>query len=272
MWFLPAGADPGSIGVSPLDIAAFVALGLLAGAYGTLIGIGGGLIVVPVLVFMHFAPREAAGTSLAVVLANSVSGSISYLRLGRVNIRAGVVFALAGLPGALAGGWIDQFLPGKIFNLLFGVLLAIVGIRIYLGQNDPADAPAADARPDNAREFSLPVAIATGLGAGFVASMFGIGGGLIFVPLMIYGFGFPPHVATATSHFIIALTSLLGTVSHAAYSDVLWIPAIAISAGAAVGAQYGARLAQRIHHTHLLRLFSLAVVLAAAWMFYKAFV
>lgn len=256
--------------VNALEFAAFVALGVVAGAYGTLIGVGGGVLVVPVLLLAHVAPKDAAGTSMAVVLANSVSGSISFLRRGRVDVRSGLVFALAGLPGALLGALADQFVPRRVFGFLFGVLLAFVGARLFINPGNAASRDATVADEGNTAGFrTLPAAV-IGLGAGFLASVFGIGGGIIFVPTMVYLFGFPAYVATATSTFIIALTALFGTASHAYYHDVLWLPAVAIALGAIAGAQIGVQLAQRVRVPHLLRLFSLAVIFAALWLFYKA--
>jgi uncharacterized protein len=256
--------------VSGLEFAAFVALGVVAGAYGTLIGVGGGLLVVPVLLLAHVAPKDAAGTSMAVVLANAASGSISFLRRRRVDVRSGLIFALAGLPGALLGAVADQFVPRRLFGFLFGVLLASVGARLFINPGNAASRGATVADQGNTAGFRVLPAAAIGLGAGFLASVFGVGGGIIFVPTMVYLFAFPAYVATATSTFVIALTALFGTASHAYYHDVLWLPAVAIALGAIAGAQIGVQLAQRVRVPQLLRLFSLAVIFAALWLFYKA--
>jgi len=103
--------------LTPLEAAAFVMLGFVAGTYGTIIGVGGGVLVAPVLLLAHAAPKEAAGTSMAVVLANAASGSFTFLRQRRVDVRAGLVFAVAGVPGALLGGLADQHqrsMPGTL--------------------------------------------------------------------------------------------------------------------------------------------------------------
>lgn len=255
--------------MSGLDLIGFLALGFVAGTYGTLVGIGGGLLVVPVLIFAHYPPKDAAGTSMVVVLANAASGSVSYLRQGRVHLRVAIVFALAGIPGALLGGLVDQYVPRRLFSLLFGLLLAMVAVRIFVTRGTGTNGNGMSAKTASASPFSAPVAAIVGFLAGFVASVFGVGGGLIFVPTMVYVFGFLPHVATATSTFIIALTAIFGTASHAYYHDIRWGPAVAIAGGAIVGAQVGARMAPRVHHSQLLRLFSIAVFLAALWLLYR---
>jgi uncharacterized membrane protein YfcA len=256
--------------MNALEAAGFIALGLVAGTYGTLVGVGGGLLIVPILLLNHVAPKDAAGTSMAVVLANAASGSVSYLRQRRIDVRSAFVFALAGLPGALLGGFVDQYVPRTLFSLLFSALLFFVGVRFFLKPGEDAQGPAAVVSSGNTAGFRPVPAAAIGLVAGFLASMFGIGGGIIFVPSMAYLFGFPAHIATATSTFIIALTAIFGTASHAYYHDVLWGPAVAIAIGAVAGAQIGARIAPRVRVPQLMRLFSVAVLLAALWLLYKA--
>jgi hypothetical protein len=207
---------------------------------------------------------------MAVVLANAASGSVSYLRQRRVDVRSAYVFAVAGAPGALLGGFFDQYVPPKLFSLLFAVLLLVVGVRLFLKPGQDAAGGAAVVGTHNTVGFRPMPALAIGLVAGFLASVFGIGGGIIFVPSMALLFGFPAHIATATSTFIIALTAIVATGSHAYYHDVLWGPAIFIAIGAVAGAQIGARIAPRVRAPRLMRFFSLAVLFAALWLFYKA--
>jgi uncharacterized protein len=265
---LPRVAASRVVQVNWLEIAAFLALGFVAGAYGTLVGIGGGLIVVPVLIFSHYPDRIAAGTSMVVVLANAASGTTSFLKQRRVHVRAGILFALAGLPGALLGAAVDQHVPQKLFNLLFGILLAIVGVRILVAPTNQRTT--ANENEDRGANFSVALVLAFGFFAGFVASIFGVGGGLIYVPTMVYLLGFATHVATATSTFTIALTAIFATLSHAYYHDIRWGPAIAIALGAIAGGQAGASIAPRIRSRQLLQFFSLAILVAAIWLVYRS--
>src|SRR5579872_681599 len=123
------------------EAVGFVALGLLAGIYVTLVGVGGGLFIVPVLIFAQFAPREAAGTAMAVVLCNAISGSVSFLRNGRVAVTTGLAFGAVGVPGAFIGAYIDQLLPKHVLSLIFGLFLLLMAARLFLGalQPDAAD-------------------------------------------------------------------------------------------------------------------------------------
>ena len=276
----------------PLPALGLFALGLGAGCYGTMIGLGGGFVLVPAFLLLGFDSRVAAGTSTAVVLANGISGTISYLRQRRVDVRSGLVFGIAGIPGAWLGGVLDQHISQRMFSMLFCALLLWVGIRLVTTTartHGELEDEAFDARDDEPRpgllddadrgvlvrdfrdaqgvrhtyRYNLAAAAAVSMAGGFIASTFGIGGGIVQVPAMLL-FGFPIHVATATSHFVIALTALVGTASHAYYGDVAWSTAATVAAGAIVGAQIGARLARRVPAAPLMRLLAAAVFLTVA--------
>jgi len=276
---------------------ALVALGLFAGGYGTMVGLGGGFLLVPAFLFMHYDPRVAAGTSMAVVLANAASGSASYLRQRRADVRTALTFAVAGIPGAWLGALIDQVLPLRLFSILLAALLAWIGVRLLTtGAHSRDKLESAAVRDDEPRpglssedqerflsrdfvdsegvrhtyRYNLAAGVALSFASGFVASTFGIGGGLVLVPAMVYVFGFPAHVATATSHLIIAITAFFGTASHALYGDVLWGPAWLVGIGAVVGAQIGARLAKLVPAAPLMRLLAIGVLVTAAKLTWDA--
>src|SRR5438874_6056601 len=110
-----------------IQMLGFALFGLAVGAYGTLIGAGGGFIIVPVLLLVLGWPhQQAVATSLMVVAANAASGTIAYARQKRIDFRTGIRFALATLPGAIIGSYVVQLLSGRIFNLIFGVLLVAI--------------------------------------------------------------------------------------------------------------------------------------------------
>src|SRR5436309_793892 len=107
-----------------LELLGFVLFGLVVGTYGTIIGAGGGFIIVPVLLLVLGWPhQEAVATSLLVVTANATSGSIAYARQKRIDFQTGIRFALATLPGAIIGSLVVEALSGRVFNVIFGVLL-----------------------------------------------------------------------------------------------------------------------------------------------------
>src|SRR5262245_6386232 len=117
-----------------LPALAYVVLGVIVGALGTLIGAGGGFVLIPVLLFLH--PDEPASNltaiSLAVVFANSLSGTIAYARQRRVDWRAALMFSLAGLPGSILGAWVTRFIDRRLFDPLLGLTLVTGAIAVLV--------------------------------------------------------------------------------------------------------------------------------------------
>lgn len=265
-----------------LEFGALCLLGLAVGAFGTLVGAGGGFILVPVLLLLY--PDEDADTitamSLLVVLANAASGSVAYAWQRRVDFYSGGWFALATLPGSLLGVVVVGYLPRRIFDPLFALVLAAAGIYLLLPRGttlvrDPLRGPGIVRRTLRDREghtfvYAYPFrqGLAISLGVGFVSSLFGIGGGIVHVPAMTMLLHFPVHIATATSQFVLAGMSLEATAAHVATGSLTWsVPlarAAAIAAGAAGGAQVGARFSGHIRGATIIRALGVALVLVAA--------
>ena len=107
--------------------------------------------------------------------------------------------------------------------------------------------------------YNKTLGIVSSLFVGLLSSIFGIGGGIIHVPLMIYLLGFPVHIATATSHFVLAVSSCMGVISHFLLDHIVWLPAIALGIGASLGAQIGAKLSKKTKPKIILVLLSCAV-------------
>jgi uncharacterized membrane protein YfcA len=244
-----------------IDLLPWLGLGLLGfavGTFGTLVGAGGGFLLVPVLLLLY--PSEAVSTitaiSLAVVFLNATSGSIAYARLKRIDYRTGLVFAAAGAPGAILGARATGLLPRGVFDMVFG--LALVGLATYLLlRGRVADGHAAPER------VNLPVGAALSFGVGFLSSVLGIGGGVIHVPLLIQFLGYPAHIATATSHFILAIMSLVGTLTHIVDGEFASgiRRTLALGAGVLVGAQVGAQLSRRVQGPLILRTLAVGILL-----------
>ena len=264
-----------------LMMLAFMAFGIVVGAYGTLIGAGGGFIIVPVLLLVLKWPHEqAVATSLCVVTANATSGTISYWRQGRVDFRTGIQFALATLPGAIIGSLAVSLLSGRVFDLIFGILLVVLSTYLMFRperrSNNQGDTtrPAGpkgwlwtvrsltDARGENYKfAFSKGWGLVLSFGVGFMSSILGIGGGIIHVPALINLFSFPAHIATATSHFILAISAATGSTTQLIQGNVQIAPAIAMAIGAIAGAQVGGALSRRLTGKWIVRGLALALVI-----------
>jgi uncharacterized membrane protein YfcA len=267
---------------SLLAASEFLLFGLVVGAYGTMVGAGGGFLIVPALLLVyHVRPEQAAGTSLAVVFLNALSGSISYARQGRVDYRSGMWFAIATLPGAVSGAYLARFFKGPVFDTFFGVVLLLIAALLVwrpVAEREYADSLVEEAElawwhveerlTDQAGElfryrYNVLVGVAVSFVVGFLSSILGIGGGIIHVPVLIHLLGFPVHIATATSHFILLISAGVGTASHLALGQVLAGPAILMGIGVTAGAQIGARLARSLDGLLIIRLACGALVLVA---------
>ncbi|HLN12331.1 MAG TPA: sulfite exporter TauE/SafE family protein [bacterium] len=243
----------------------FVLLGAVAGGYGVIVGAGGGFIIAPLLLLLlHLRPTVAAGTSLTIVFLNAVSGTIGYARQRRIDFRTGLQLSLPAAPGTFVGATLTRVVSPGIFHALFGALL--VALATYLAvrpvpRRPPPAAPVA-AEPRAVPQRPLNVTLmALGLGLGVISGFFGIGAGWLIVPMLVYLYGVPPHVATATSIFSLAVYSLAGVFEFAREGAVLW-PVVAPTAfGAIIAAQVGAHLSRSISGSGLVRL--LALLLAA---------
>jgi len=267
---------------SVLAAAEFIVFGLAVGAYGTLVGAGGGFLIVPALLIVYHAhPAQAAGTSLTVVFLNAVSGTLSYARQRRIDYRTGAAFALATLPGAVGGAFLSRYFSGHTFSMGFGmVLLGIAAVLVWrpTAQREIAEALIEEAETNRWEQvrritdaagqvhvyrYNWVLGVMLSFFVGFLSSILGIGGGIIHVPAMIHFLGFPAHVATATSHFILAITAAAGAGTHIGLGHVLAGPAILMGIGVIGGAQIGAVLAQRMKGSRIIRLLSLALVIVA---------
>ncbi len=259
----------------------FGALGLFAGAYGTMIGAGGGFLIVPALLFLfHFNVASAVATSLCAVFCNAASATIGYTRQRRVDYPTGLRFALGSIGGALLGAALTGALHADAFIGIFGALLITIGIAIlrkpehpFLTIKERAQTYEAFLRlelkvrriTDTAgRRFEYFVNLKRGLiistVAGVISSLFGVGGGILIVPAQIMWMKFPPPIAVTTSSLILTISSLTGALFYASQGEVDWGPAAALSAGAVLGAQAGVTISRHLSSTWITRLLSLALL------------
>jgi hypothetical protein len=254
----------------------YALFGLLAATYATIIGLGGGFLVVPFLVLLcHFSPQQAVATSLIVIFANAASGNVSFLRQKRVDLATGWRFGLASIPGSLVGVWISREFTRGSFGRAFGLLLMAVAIFLLIkpvrkfssherhhGESGGLTFRKIQDAAGNVHEyaFNMKLGLVVSFFAGIISSLFGVGGGIVYVPALVYLFNFPPHMATATSFFVLLISSVTGAVFHGLYRHTVYSVGIYIGLGALVGAQIGAALSMRLNGVLLIRLFAVAVL------------
>lgn len=263
-------------------------LGFLVGAFGTLIGAGGGFILVPILLLLYpdKSPDTITSISLAVVFFNALSGSYAYSRMKRIDYKSGIMFAIATLPGSVLGSVITSYVPRQLFNGIFGVILVVVSIFLIVRtknektennivvKNGYVTRTVIDIE-GNEHTFSYNpvIGIIVSVFVGFMSSFLGIGGGIIHVPVLVNILNYPVHIATATSHFVLAVMSFSGTVVHivdgALQSSI--VQTAALSIGVLFGAQLGARLSKRIHGVAIIRSLAVALAIVGVRIFVMAF-
>lgn len=236
------------------------ALGIAVGAFGTIVGAGGGFILTPILLLLY--PHDSAATltaiSLTAVLFNAASGSAAYAHQRRIDYRSGLVFAAAALPGSIAGALLVGSVSRSLFDLLMAVMLFCLAAWLLLGEPGEGHIPRGRLTPrllidrhGTAYAYRVPLRRGAAFSAvvGFVSSFLGIGGGVIHVPLLVRALGFPTHLATATSHFVLAIIAGGGVVTHVIAGSFAHghgvRRAAALSVGVVLGAQLGARLSLR---------------------------
>ncbi len=261
--------------MSAETVLLLVLLGVAVGAVGTLVGAGGGFLLAPVLlvVYPHDSAETLTSISLAAVWANSTSGTIAYLRQRRVDVRSGLVFGFATLPGAVAGAIAVGYVPRRAFD---GVMAAALGtVAIWIARSRSAAPPSTGVervvRDSQGKEWRYRVRVGRGaiysLGVGFASSFLGIGGGVFHVPILVAGLGFPTHIATATSHFVLSIMSGAGVLTHLAQGSYRvghgLRRSVALGVGVAAGAQAGARLSTRTPARLIERLLAAGLVLVA---------
>jgi uncharacterized membrane protein YfcA len=257
-----------------------VLLGVGVGAYGTLIGAGGGFLLVPALIVLYpeWEPEVLTSVSLAVVLMTAVSASSAYTRQRRVDYKAGVLFACATVPGAIISALAVQRIHSSAFEVAFAVLLLVVAVWLLLPRpNRVLVSPPprhyirrllTDRHGDTySYSFDPYLGLALGLVVGLVATLFGVGGGIFYVPAMVLIMRFPAYVAVATSSFVLMFTAGSASAVHAiagSYSGVEG-ETLALIVGTVGGGQLGAFASARLvaRQGLVLRLLSSALIIVS---------
>jgi uncharacterized membrane protein YfcA len=260
--------------------------GVILGFIGTLIGAGGGFLLVPILVFLEpgWSTEIVTAFSLAVVAANASTGALSYWQQRRVDVRSFVIFALAATPGSIAGVYVSALVPRRLFDPIFGTVLLLIAVWLLVrpsGSNSKARAKGNTSRQlvdaagnRHVWSFDAATGIAGSASVGFVSSFLGIGGGIIHVPLLVTLLNFPEHIATATSHAVLAVTSIVGTLVHVFRGDYRTDGSlvIACSVGAIAGAPLGARASVHVSGPVILRILAIGLAFVGLRLMFAAFV
>ena len=262
--------------------------GVAAGAFGSLLGLGGGILIVPILTLGFGLPlREAAGVSLIAVIVTSSAAAGVYLERHVANLRLGMTLELFTAIGALIGGSIAFLLDEQVLSLLFGALLLYAAFTMARSRAEvepetlPTDEdddhvvpPGDDPAPSHLDRLSgtgyrvrnLPLGMVGSTVAGVISALFGIGGGIVKVPVMHVAMGVPLRVATATSNMMIGITAAASAVIYLTRGGIDPYVAGPTAIGVFLGATAGSRLAHRVQVRYLRLLFVVVLLYTASQM------
>lgn len=268
--------------LSPQILSLFALVGALAGVLAGMFGIGGGIILIPMFLITFrlagFAPdvivHAAFATSLAIIIPTAVSSTLGHRKRGNVNWHQVGRMACGSIVGVLCGSSLAAGLSGETLKGLFGLMQIATGARMLLHR-------AAHLPPEEADYAPLPTMLLTGFAVGCFSSFFGVGGGVVAVPMMVILLRQPIHLAVGNSSGLMMVSALIGTASYAVHGwqrpdlpplslgYVNLLVAALIAPVTILCARVGVRLASRMSHAKLSRAFALFIVGVGAYMFLR---
>ncbi len=248
-------------------------LGIGTGFLSGIFGVGGGFIIVPALTFWGFSVINAAATSLVGVLLTAISGSLRNWFTSELNLPVCGRIALVGIPAAQVGAWLGDRLSDRWLAVIFSGLLLLTIYLIYWRENlsQELDNPADASHLNNTLSHQLLGWKFAQIGAiaGVMSGIFGIGGGIVMVPLQILLLGESITTAAPTSLGAMVAIAASGLIQHTWHRHVLWIPGICLGTGGIIGVQLGSWLLPNIAPNRINRWFQFFLVLLALYMLVK---
>lgn len=252
-------------------------IGLFSGVIGALVGLGGGIILVPITLFIGvnlgmidgITPQTVVGLSVVMMIFTGLGSTLTNMKSKTVDFRSGLIFFAGSAPGTLIGAFINKYLDVPSFNLYFGILMIILSMLLLVRQYlKPVKWFVENGKKltfvdntDVKHVYGYPIwfALLLTFFVGFASGLFGIGGGSILVPAMILLFLFPPHIAVGTSMFMVFLSAIVNSITHISLGNVPWLYTIPVIPAAYYGAKLGATLNQKMKSETLV--FALRIIL-----------
>ncbi|MCL4478627.1 MAG: sulfite exporter TauE/SafE family protein [Deltaproteobacteria bacterium] len=242
---------------------ALLVIGIAAGFLGALLGLGGGIIVVPALTlipYFHMTIHKAIAISMVGVLATSLGGTSRFISEGFTDLKLGILLMLGTTSGAIIGSLLSHTLKSRMLEMIFPVVLFYASYEMFKKRS--AD--------DNFNNGYAHYTIGIGLAffAGIFSGIFGVGGGAINVPVMHLVMYAPIKVATATSNFMIGATASAATFVYLLKGAINFYAATPVTVGVFTGAKIGSGMLKRINTALLKRIFAVIMILIALEMLY----
>jgi uncharacterized membrane protein YfcA len=247
-------------------IIILIIIGLAAGAIGSLIGIGGGIIIGPALAFMGFSPSHIASTSLIAVTSTSASSTIVYSKQKTIDYATGLKISTSSIPGGIAGAFLSSEISLEYFKVYFAIILMLIGVYIVYKNSIIKEKTSG-----NSKSIYFYILFYSGtFSAGIISSLFGVGGGIIFVPMMVIILRMKMLKASPTSQLILLMTSLAGMFTHVILGHPDYNQSIALVVGSFIGAQIGSRLLPYAKESILQKLLFISLLAVAAKLIFDS--
>jgi uncharacterized membrane protein YfcA len=248
----------------------FMAIGgLIAGLFGSLLGLGGGVLIIPMLTLVFGIPmKEAVGTSLICVIATSSGAASLYVKKHLADIRLGMTLELASTVGAIAGGLVAGIIKPEVLAILFSLLLVYIAFSMTRKRTEK-NLQADSSSPQDYEVNNLPLGMGASFFAGNISGLLGVGGGVIKVPTMYLLMGVPLKTAAATSNFMIGVTATAGAFVYFARGEVDLLVSGTTMIGVFLGALIGSRMLNLIKTEYLKRAFIIVLLYLSLEMLLK---
>jgi uncharacterized membrane protein YfcA len=265
-----------------------LALGFAVGVPSSMVGLGGGVIIVPALITLFQIPaKNAIAISLVAILGTTVSSTIGYIRHKQVDYKLGLLYDILDVPGIVLGAYITTFLPENILAGICGTFILIITIILLRSKRKTKSACEQIPGESGTREWMRNgidhkgravtyalnnplLALASSFVGGIITGLAGLGGGITDVSSMIL-LGIPTHIAVATSEFAMAITNGVGVVTHGLLNNLLLEYAIPLTIGTVIGAQIGCIFSKRVKGKTIRNLIAVIAILSAIRLIYFFF-
>lgn len=242
-----------------------VLIGLAAGLVGGGLGVGGGIVLVPLLVAVGFDQHRSHATSLAAIVLIAATGAVSFGMSGEVALGTGVTIGIGGIAGSVVGASVMHRSNPRTLTIIFGIVLFVAALRMISGASPLAGAAGFGDLTQ------VVVALGIGLVAGFFAGLAGIGGGVLIVPSTVLLLGLSQYQAQGTSLVAIIFTAISGTIVHLKNKRVRLKDGLVVGVGGVIGSLIGSRLALGVEGRTLSLVFGFLVLFVALRIFYQTF-
>ncbi|WP_078431114.1 sulfite exporter TauE/SafE family protein [Metabacillus halosaccharovorans] len=260
-------------------------IGLAGGMLGSLVGLGGGIIIVPALLFIgnytsllpSITPQLAVGTSMIILIVTGLSSTLSYMKQKTVYFKAGMIFFIGSGPGAFVGALINKTIDLHLFYIFFGTFVIFISLLLsvqkYLKPNTNPVGITHTFRDKQGEEhilqFQPVLAVLIAFIVGVLSGLFGIGGGSLMVPTMLLLFRFPASIVVATSMFMVFLSSIVGSIAHIQLGNIEWLWILVLAPGAWIGAKAGAFINRRLKDGTVIVILRLVLVVVGVRLIFQ---